>query len=66
LGALQADKAYLGKVNKRLGKGTKIASATVEAFLFDMNNPHFQDTETYIEEAKSTVTDVDSRTGLPS
>jgi energy-coupling factor transporter ATP-binding protein EcfA2 len=66
LAGLQADKAYIGKVNKRLGKGTKIASATVEAFLFNMDNPHFQETDHFIEEAKTTIVDVDSRTGLPS
>jgi hypothetical protein len=66
LTSLQADKAYIGKVNKRLGKGTKIASAAVEAFLFNMDNPHFQDTGHFIEEAKNVIEDVDSRTGLPS
>jgi energy-coupling factor transporter ATP-binding protein EcfA2 len=66
LTSLQADKAYIGKVNKRLGKGTKIASAAVEAFLFNMDNPHFQDTGHFIEEAKNVTEDVDSRTGLPS
>ena len=66
LASLQADKAYIGKVNKRLGKGTKIASATVEAFLFNMDNPHFQETDHFIEEAKTAIVDVDSRTGLPS
>ena len=66
LASLQADKAYIGKVNKRLGKGTKIASAAVEAFLFNMDNPHFQDTGHFIEEAKTVSVDVDPRTGLPS
>jgi uncharacterized protein (DUF927 family) len=66
LTSLQADKAYIGKVNKRLGKGTKIASAAVEAFLFNMDNPHFQDTGSFIEVAKTVTEDVDSRTGLPS
>jgi energy-coupling factor transporter ATP-binding protein EcfA2 len=63
---LSADKAYLGQVKKRLSKGTKIVSSAVDAYIFDMNSHHFQDTETYIEDAKSTVVDVDSRTGLPS
>jgi len=63
---LQADKAYLGQVKKRLGKGTKIISSSVDAYLFDMNNPHFHETEHFIEETKSVTIDVDSRTGLPS
>jgi len=66
LTSLQADKAFLGKVNKRLGKGTKITSPTVDAFLFDMNNAHFQDTDQFIEEAKNAIVDVDPRSGLPS
>lgn len=63
---LQADKAYLGQVKKRLGKGTKIVSSSVDAYLFDMNNPHFHETEYFIEETKNIIVDVDSRTGLPS
>jgi energy-coupling factor transporter ATP-binding protein EcfA2 len=66
LGSLKADKAYLGQVKKRLGKGTKIVSSSVDAYLFDMNNPHFQETDHFIEEAKTAIVDVDSRTGLPS
>ena len=66
LNALKADKAYLGQVKKRLGKGTKIVSSSVDAYLFNMDNPHFQETDHFIEEAKNTVVDVDSRTGLPS
>ena len=66
LGALKADKAYLGQTKKRLGKGTKIVSSSVDVYLFDMANPHFQDTDNFIEEAKKDVVDVDSRTGLPS
>ena len=66
LNSLKADKAYLGSVNKRLGKGTKIMASAVEAFLFDMGNPHFQETDNFIEEAKKVVDDVDPRTGLPS
>jgi energy-coupling factor transporter ATP-binding protein EcfA2 len=66
LGSLQADKAYLGQVKKRLGKGTKIVSASVDAYLFDMANPHFQETDNFIEESKTAKVDVDSRTGLPS
>jgi hypothetical protein len=66
LGSLQADKAYLGQVKKRLGKGTKIASSSIDAYLFDMNSPHFQEAEHFIEEVKTVSVDVDSRTGLPS
>ena len=66
LGALKADKAYLGQTKKRLGKGTKIVSSPVDVYLFDMENPHFQDATQFIEETKSTPVDVDSRTGLPS
>ena len=66
LGSLQADKAYLGQVKKRLGKGTKIASSSIDAYLFNMNSPHFQEAEHFIEEVKTVSVDVDSRTGLPS
>jgi len=66
LGSLQADKAYLGQTKKRLGKGTKIASASVDVYLFDMSNPHFQETDQFIEETKKVVVDVDPRAELQS
>lgn len=60
LKGLEADKVYLGKVKKRLSKGTKIQSPAVDAYIFDLSSSHFSDADTYIEAAKA-VPDVDTR-----
>ena len=64
LKALEADKAYLGLVKKRLSKGTKIVSGPVDVYVFDMNSQHFG--ATAVIEAAKNVADADPRTGLPS
>ena len=60
LKGLEADKVYLGKVKKRLSKGTKLQSPPIDAYLFSLEVKNFLDAETYIDAAKH-APDVDPR-----
>jgi len=59
LKGLAIDGIYKGLIKKRLSKGTKLASPPVYAHVFDLDNEHFLDAETYIN-----APDVDPQTAL--
>ena len=63
LKALEADGIYKGQVKKRLSKGTQIQSPAVDAYVFDINNNDFINSEDYITAAKQ---DADSQAELQS
>ena len=63
LKGLEVDSIYLGQINKRLSKGTKLQSPPVNAYVFNLEIENFLDAETYIEAAKE-VLDVDPRSRL--
>jgi energy-coupling factor transporter ATP-binding protein EcfA2 len=65
LKGLETDGIYLGKVKKRLSKGTKLSSPPIDAFVFSLEVENFLDAETYIEAAKN-APDVDPQTLLQS
>ena len=60
LKGLEADGIYLGAEKKRLSKGTKVSSPAVHTYIFNLDNEHFLDADTFIESAK-TVPDASPR-----
>lgn len=53
LKGLEADGIYKGQVKKRLGKGSKISSPAVDAYIFDMSAKDFLNADDYIDAAKN-------------
>ena len=63
LKALEADKTYLGRDKKRISKGTKIVSGSVDVHMFNLGSAHFGDTDHFIQAAKE-APDVNPRPKL--